>query len=559
MTIIANLGQELKIIKGIGQTPGDTLSAEQSVEVLDLLAGTKGFGVEPGGWIPNLPQIKNSGLWADSGLTDGRTLVAAASGNITENITITSHAATLLGRYYWEKELLRFGRLTADFWQTFNQIEPVYLKWWAPDAPGPQYALLYKIEIAQRGDPFSGDAVQELTVSIEREPYWRGIPPGANPKLWTFEFRHEKYTLSDLSLDSDARNLAFASIQNRREWNVAHTAELSKNYIDIPASDIPGDAPALVCAVIVPSAAEGLSIGKVNLARSTKPTSMVTRGSPATFPAYNTLNAGDGQTGIDGTFVNDANGPISNATLLGQRLTCNFGTDATMRIRLIFRNNPLTHLDATVFRGRYALYLRARLSAAATVNMRMEWGANNNLQIITLPSVVARVGIGATPSWYLHYMGILDIPGWQRSIVGADGLGLDVNGLTTDWNLYVGLSAERTAGAGSLYVADLIMMPLDEALFAVDGLNGTVTGPMIVDDTGYFAHGRPDIVATQVEATTLNTNFIPQPIGQELTLLPKINNRIYYLGVDPSKGSPIAMDTKIRINLIPRWSGVRDV
>lgn len=575
MTTISMLGQELKIIKGIGQTPGDANSAEQSVEVLDLLAGAKGFSVEPGGWIPNLPQIKNSGLWADSSLTDGRTLVAAAAGNITENITLTSHAATLQGRYYWEKELMRFGRLCADFWQMFNQIEPVYLKWWAPDAPGPQYALLYKIEIAQRGDPFSGDTVQELTVSVEREPYWRGIAPGANPKLWTFEARHEHYTLADLDLsENSTRNLAADTLENRREWNTTTSAEISSNALDIPGTDIPGDVPALVCISMTQSIAETLGGYRVYLARSTKPTSMRVRttnpvqsaiGTGATVPQFNILNAADGALGTDATLTADANAPAGNKSASGQRVTVSFAT-ATMQDRVLFSislNNE-TSIDANTFRGRYAVFMRARTSAAGTVNVQLlaQTSAGNDSYL--LPAVTAQQGVGATPSWYLHYMGVLPIPFWQRAVVNRNGLGLNVTvreQSNLDFTLQI--QAERTSGACSLYIADLILMPMDEFFCYVEG-----NGYPIIDNTGYFGHGVESHVGGYGTSNILfpdgfhNVELFTdsmQPVGQLPMLEPGVNNRLYYLAMSSAKGSPIAMNTNIKVNIVPRWSGVRDV
>jgi len=555
---------ELKIVKGIGPQAGDTASAERQIEFINLL-DSSGFSVEydgVSGWTPNVPQMKNNGLFADSAIADGARLLAAPVGNVTENLRLR-----LVGSAAERAAQMRaLGAMTDsahNFWETFWQIEPVYIKWHASAGAGPQYALVYDIQIASRNDPFGLLPFEDVSLVIVREPYWRGLAPGDNPKKWTIEFQRATYTAADLDLsDSSTGNLASDTLENRREWNTTTTAEVSSNVLDIPAANIPGDAPALACVTLSLSSAEGLLPDRVYLARSTKPLGLTIRdGSGVETSQFNIFNAGDGSTGIDSTIVADANAPASNKSASGQRVTVSFATNTTMIDRVAWTGSGLeeSSLDANTFRGRYAIFLRARLSATGTVHARIQATSNAGNDPVILPSQTIQLGVGATPSWYLHYMGILDIPFWQRSVVAANGLGLQITTRANSTiNFRLSVQADRTSGTSSLFISDLILMPFDESFCFIDGLQGSRP---ILDNTGYFGHGLDEHVGGYFPngiATIYNFINSLQLVGQSLTLVPGVSNRIYYLAMNSAKGSPIGMNSTIRVNLVTRWSGIRD-
>jgi hypothetical protein len=120
--------QELAIVKGVGKTPADTASAEQDPVVIDLLDVGSGISLDmDGGWEPNIPSLKSGGVWADSPISDGRTLLAGQNTNVTETIRllVTSNNPMVYAAKF--AALQRMSQDCRFFWSTQYQIEPVYL------------------------------------------------------------------------------------------------------------------------------------------------------------------------------------------------------------------------------------------------------------------------------------------------------------------------------------------------------------------------------------------------------------------------------------------------
>jgi len=245
--------KELKIIKGLGRTPGDTNSAENDPVIVNLMGGI----ITLDDWTPQVAQVKNGGVWVDSPLSDGRELLAAAAGNVVEKISVIITDGSYLGAMKALSGLNQMANDCRDYWQSEAQFDPVYLAWWAGCGIGTQYALLSNIEVSP---DYQGGINPTIRVSIalEREPYWRGIPPGANPKIWSYYVNtaHPQFNYNVASLVSGTDHLIKSIMTNKFEWTAAAyglqsiplnvVGQNSQNYIDISASQVPGDAPALV-------------------------------------------------------------------------------------------------------------------------------------------------------------------------------------------------------------------------------------------------------------------------------------------------------------------------
>lgn len=169
----------LQIVKGIAKTPGDTISAETGLDVLDLL-DPQGFATDA--YEMKIPSLKSSAVYADSPLTDGRTLISGTLGNVTETIRATLNGSSIIQLAAMMSRLMGFKQACNDFWDTFGQIEPVYIKNQVSGEPGPRYALLYDIDVAV-SDPINPtDNIRDVTIVIEREYGWRGIAQGITLK-----------------------------------------------------------------------------------------------------------------------------------------------------------------------------------------------------------------------------------------------------------------------------------------------------------------------------------------------------------------------------------------
>ena len=535
--------KQLSIIKGIGKTPGDSTSAEADPVVVNLMSGA----ITLDEWTPNIPAVKNSGIWSDSPLSDGRTLLAAPMGNVTEKISIIIRDNSYLGAQKQLSNLNQMVTYCRDFWQSQGQIDPVYLAWWAGCGAGSQYALIYNVEIAPEYMDSPSPTIR-ASLSIEREFGWRGIPPGANPKLWTLG---TQFKSSSANLATGSDHLVNKTIQNKREWNTTQTAELTNNYVDIPAALIPGDLPALV-ALGTDSIAGANPPDTLYCGRSTKPTSMNIPGGGTSIPIL-MLNAGDAFGGPPKAA--DTGAPKSNSLGTGQRI------DMTGTGLIVWDSvNSKSKIDMATMRGQYICFARVRLSAAATVSNVAFSISYNGSNRQTLPSVqvtsVGGGGVGNTTSWAAIYLGQLSVPfSSERVPTTLTGLGTSV-AVAGQNTIEIDLDGTLVSGLGHLYICDVILIPMDEACFAVNA--ATLGTRVLIDSTGYANHGQTEVGVINAP-NGVNVNQNPYTFsGQTLTLIPHVNNRLHFFGTNANT-SNIETAWDIRLNIVPRWAGIRDV
>ena len=179
-------------------------------------------------------------------------------------------------------------------------------------------------------------------------------------------------------------------------------------------------------------------------------------------------------------------------------------------------------------------------------------------------------GTGNTTSWGVVYLGQFSIPtSDRRTTVSSDGRGIwvDSNGLT---DLILSIQAERTSGAGSLYIGDLTLIPVDEgalkiASSLVVGLNASVLRSWNYDNTGYFLHGNTGDFASIQQTTPATPSWsevdVPELSGSAIYLTPKVLNRLYFFMMINSTNRSAIDDpsaSTVRVDIVPRWSGLRD-
>lgn len=374
------------------------------------------------------------------------------------------------------------------------------------------------------------DTTRDVTLSIEREGGWRGLAPGENPKLWSLQIRGLKPFVSDPPdtssntrlLDGDS-HLATGTIQNRSELAAGSLALSTKNFIDIPAASIPGDMPALITigATVTGSADETA----IFVSRSTKETSVLNRDiSPVTYISRHTINVSDGSSVIaDTTIVADTGAPRPIGGASGQRSRTTFATSAALVQRLSLGTpHPL------LFRGRYAVFLRARLSAGSTT-VQVQLVINNITYDAKTITDQGAGGTGNTTEWGIVYMGVVSLPQDEApTIVSSYGMGVSNRQDTASYGLSI--NASRTAGAGELYMSDLIFMPIDEcaALLRFTNANFNLgNGDGVIDNTGYFLRGKPAVYGGY-HGSGIVTGSYAELLGQEINLIPGINNRLIF-------------------------------
>lgn len=551
--------QELMLVRGVGQTVATVTvsngfqfpNTEQPIDTIDLLSMGAGISLATDGWSPTIPATKGGAIWADSSVEDGRKPISLANGNVIEtlNLLITGTTTTEAANYL--RVLHLFMKRCRDFWEVTNEIEPPYLRWWASGAPGRQFALIYNIEAAYTwGD--SETPVINVVLTIEREPYWRGeVPPGDNPKRWTSYANNADY-LSDPRLFSSpflvSEGDGLSTLQNMNEYNAAATAFTTRCYFEVPAADIPGDAPALVWFNTFEenSNNSGLIAGvrSVNLDFET-----------TNRPVYaNTLNASDTSytLGTDATRANDTGSVKAPGAGTAQRVEVSFAT-ATDQLRFTWGPDVVNK-----YVGKWAVYLRCRQVNGTAGQILMYLRVSEHpTTLVTgerLPTTSPQL-LGtnaATATWGLSYMGILQLPSYnskaQQHIAGS--------GMADSNALNFGLYAQRTAGTGVLYFADLILIPLDECAFQALPRNSSDT--FYIDTTGYMDRALGGDTVLSLASATVGEGADFR--GRALTLQPGVTNRVYYL-ITSSDGlqSDVDYELQFLIHIVPRWSGIRDV
>jgi hypothetical protein len=569
---------ELKIIWGVEKTPGDTASAELGVIVLDL-ADPAGFCVlAEGGFSPQRPSIKNGGAWLDSSLVPGRYPIVVSDTDVTETLRLTIAPGSFLTLNNLMRQLDWFVAQASAFYIDFNQIQPVYLKHQIVGEPGPRYALIRTIEYAVDDPDDLAQPVRDITMTIEREAYWRGLAPGDNPKKWSYytrdgNMRNFNVNVADLGRGSDA--LVQKTLNNRTELNpTTLNVTVTNNYVDIPANLIPGDAPALAFVDLTGDNAPYILM----CGRSTKPTTVVNRANAGSGRAdlqqsfripIAQFNAGDAGMGTDTTRQTSATsgaGNLSNNTLGTRYFSRTSFATATDQIRLNFAGDYYA-ADIHILRGEYVAFIRGRQNAGAfgNISMYLEVSYAAVRQTIRLQSTNPTVSAGAATDWYLSYMGILSIPlSDDRTTVGMEGYGIDVD--NTVQSIAIALRASRASGVATLDVLDLILIPKDEVCFIATNDSGLGNSDIISDTTGYLSRGRPQYACYLVDkdgATAYDSAPYPTNTqGSPVTLLPQVNNRLYFVGMeDPADNYRSRPDFTytVRVNIIPRWSGLRDV
>lgn len=537
------------IVRGVPKVPQDALSAELGLDSIDML-DANGFMVDT--YDQQFANLKSNAVWAESPISDGRTLMTNARGNLTETVRVNLTAATLLQMSAMLTKLGKFRGYINSFWAggTQDSEEPVYLKHQIEGEPGPRYALLFNMDIHVETPNDPGSPNRELTLSIEREPYWRGLAPGDNPKRWTTEnVFGQKWDTSKAALYQGNDHLVFQQIDNCQEFFNATTFQ-SRNFVDIPAASLPGDAPPLVCIAITPTNQSAKHFIGVSTNRPT-----ITDRNGIALPLFNSIPMSSG-TISSGTaaFTTDAARGIAHVpTSALKRTVVVTPAGATEVTVLTWNVTNFPHFSQLVLRGKYALFLRASQigGTAGVIAARITFGTSGGSAYDT---GLQPVGDDAATGSEINYMGTFEFPLNADGSVSVDGKGytaeLDINTIT--------LSVMRASGAGTIRLIDMYWLPLGNYTYINHDITSSLLITDIYDDTGYFAHGKPDPIVTGRRFASAADLVFPAEAGGQLQLTPGVNNRLYFVEYKSAVGAETDLDMTVRINIIPRWLGFRD-
>lgn len=508
-------------------------------------------------WRPTTPALKNGGVWTESNTNDGRSLVSAPLGNVTETLRLMLVNPEVMPKAEIMTQVLRLIDQCRAYHTSEFQTAPVYLGLQYAGAPGAQYALVYNLEVDMQIDPYIEENQSFITLAIEREPTWRGVPPGGNPKLWGFYKKGwQPSSQEDIGESENIYNHQLLSFQypltghtelvDGSVYPFDEIATPNVNYIDIPASLIDGDVPA---DALITFKGKTNGVSKLHIARDTR---------VDLYPGNNnntvnqrqrrTFNGGD-CTIVSGnptvTKVIDATGVLSNASIVNRYI-----------LQLVYAAGTTSTTVATWSRvisqypGRYAAFLRAQVTAGTVTATKffLQWatGASNiNLQT-TNPVYLNQNGYGLT------YLGEVDFTLLGSKYTGFGGTGIDVN---TTFDLRLS-TTKTSAETPTIKIWDLVLMPVDEpnGLVVINFAALAVNDYASLDKTSYFSGGRIQDAAITLQVSTL---YQRRMTGQAISLIPGVTNRLYFLPdvITPSPTVP----HEVQVSIVPRWAGLRDV
>lgn len=159
----------------------------------------------------------------------------------------------------------------------------------------------------------------------------------------------------------------------------------------------------------------------------------------------------------------------------GSRTTTTFATVPTMLRRAKIRTMDVAGSPADQ-RGTFIILLRAKLSAAGTVDVRLSSGLSNSPALAALD----RVSIEGT-SWQFYEMGTVQIPSPGRQISGLWSI-----------NQYaLAIDAERISGTPQLHLDCFVLIPTTEGWFSAD-MGPNLTGDGVSNGNTLYVVDRAD-------------------------------------------------------------------
>jgi len=577
----------LKLVRGLPPAPGDTSTNEQrSVINLNASSGQPGFGLTINGYNPGYPSLKGSN-WIDSTTIDGRRLQSNTIENVTDTIELTITGATWQEVDGFIRAMNIFIRQAREFMTTYNQIEPIYLEWQHNEAIPAQYAGVFNIDASYQIDRNSSTPNATATLVVEREGAWRAVPPGANPKLYTFYANGglpgSDYDWDDMSLDDVSATFWATSgtLYNKGEYGATARVMKRQNWLTIPKENIPGDAPAL-CSLYVNLITTATNRTSVYVARIAKPAEMnvqrdgsLSVNGNATRPRPLFLNGGDAHlSGAGVTKVMDAiNGvePINSATNgvapvnSSPKRVARWGANATYAEWGNPTGLDAYDLDLNSMRGKYLAFARGYQTggSAGDVNLQLAYAAENRNQQ-ELDTVAAVRGVGAVQTTFL---GIVTLPiGGERAFMNDNGRGLWSSDyiVSTSATVKFRLNVTGTTAGTTYSLIDIILIPFDEEVVNITKPTGNLFS-FVLDNSGYYRRDGLTVQGCSIydNATVSSTVGSPELRGGNITLLPGVDNilSVFQLFDD----SPTAAATEnanaqhaLYLDIVPRWYGARD-
>jgi hypothetical protein len=211
-------------------------------EEIDLLAS--GWKLRDPYWNPQITQLKGGGVHVNPAMAEGQGLVFGVHDNVVETIPLSMTGRDMDAAIKTARDLLKKLGQAENYWIAPDEYDDVWLEVRAPCKNAlTGYARVVRGQIPELTNPFGQPfftglrrqpSMEGLTLIVEREPFWRAVPPGQiigplynllrNPD---FELWYQSPGVVDSQPDNwaDFETLWITGTNNRQE-----TAVDSGNY-----------------------------------------------------------------------------------------------------------------------------------------------------------------------------------------------------------------------------------------------------------------------------------------------------------------------------------------
>lgn len=199
----------------------------------DLINGGNGLFLDE--WEPSVIQEKGGGVFSDSPMSDGKSLVFERWDNAVENIKVKAKAQTGNGISLELQDLYQLFQMAKSYSKTAWQTNPVYLALRPAGQDNEQYAPIVIGRVPNLSNPVrqpwykaftrGGAAIDNLPIIIERGHWLENVPGTgtAIEAIATNTFNSVKYGNCDVSGTDEPTTEDIVFVANKRnEANLTH-------------------------------------------------------------------------------------------------------------------------------------------------------------------------------------------------------------------------------------------------------------------------------------------------------------------------------------------------
>ena len=156
--------------------------------IVDFLAPNSGWMLEDPYWQPQIAQYKGGGTKVNSSIAAGQRLVHKEYDNVVETIPLVLKGNNQQAAIQTLDELMLLAKEASDYWTESYQLNDAWVECQLPcENALTGYAVVYQFAIPELKNPFGqpffssfNEAIMNgITLTLEREPLWRGVQPGS--------------------------------------------------------------------------------------------------------------------------------------------------------------------------------------------------------------------------------------------------------------------------------------------------------------------------------------------------------------------------------------------